>query len=82
VVSKAAVIGLMQAVDAEVRTKGVRVNVLVPNIVDTPRNREENPDADWSKWTTGGELAESIEWLCGDGSAPISGGTIPAYGRA
>jgi hypothetical protein len=23
-----------------------------------------------------------IEWLCGDDSAPLSGGTIPAYGRA
>jgi NAD(P)-dependent dehydrogenase (short-subunit alcohol dehydrogenase family) len=82
VVSKAAVIALMQAIDAEVRTKGVRANAIVPNIVDTPRNRQENPDADFSKWTTGEELAAAIEWLCGDASAPLSGGTIPAYGKA
>lgn len=82
VVSKAAVIALMQAIDVEVRTKGVRANVVVPNIVDTPRNREENPDADFSRWTTGEELAAVIEWLCGPESAPLSGGTIPAYGRA
>jgi NAD(P)-dependent dehydrogenase (short-subunit alcohol dehydrogenase family) len=82
IVSKAAVIALMQAIDAEARTKGVRANVIVPNIVDTPRNRAENPDADFSKWTTGAQLAITIEWLCGDESAPISGGTIPAYGRA
>lgn len=82
IVSKAGVIALMQAIDAEVRTKGVRANAVVPNIVDTPRNRAENPDADFSKWTTGEELAAVIEWLCGDESAPLSGGTIPAYGKA
>jgi NAD(P)-dependent dehydrogenase (short-subunit alcohol dehydrogenase family) len=82
IVSKAAVIALMQTVDAEVRKQGVRANVLLPNIVDTPRNREENPDADFSRWTTGEELARVIEWLCGEDSAPLSGGTIPAYGRA
>jgi NAD(P)-dependent dehydrogenase (short-subunit alcohol dehydrogenase family) len=82
IVSKAAVLALMQAVDAEVRGHGVRANVVVPNVVDTPRNREENPDADFSKWTTGGELGRVIEWLCGDDSAPLSGGVIPAYGRS
>ena len=82
IVSKAAVIALMQAVDAEVRGQGVRANVVVPNVVDTPRNRDENPDADFSKWTTGAELGRVIEWLCGDDSAPLSGGVIPAYGRS
>ena len=43
IVSKAAVIALMQTIDAEVRGKGVRANVVVPNIVDTPRNRERTP---------------------------------------
>jgi NAD(P)-dependent dehydrogenase (short-subunit alcohol dehydrogenase family) len=82
IVSKAAVLALMAAVDAEVRTQGVRVNTVVANIVDTPRNREENPDADFARWTTGEELAKVIEWLSGDESAPLSGGAIPAYGRS
>jgi hypothetical protein len=54
----------------------------VVKIVDTPRNRAENPDADHSLWTTGAELATVIEWLCSEASAPLSGGMIPAYGRA
>jgi len=82
IVSKAAVLALMGAVDAEVRGKGLRVNTVVASVVDTPRNRADNPDADFSKWTTGDQLARVIEWLCGDDSAPLSGGTIPAYGRA
>jgi len=82
IVSKAAVLALMGAVDAEVRKKGIRVNTVVASIVDTPRNRAESPDADFSAWTTGDQMARVIEWLSGDDSSPISGGTIPAYGRA
>ncbi len=80
--SKIALRGLMRIVDVENRTAGVRSNELVVKIVDTPRNRAENPDADFSRWSTGRELAEAIEWLCSDASAPLSGGSIPAYGRA
>jgi NAD(P)-dependent dehydrogenase (short-subunit alcohol dehydrogenase family) len=82
IASKTALAGLMRAVDAEVRTEGIRANTVVAKIVDTPRNRAENPDADHSRWTTGAELATVIEWLCSDASAPLSGGMIPAYGRA
>jgi NAD(P)-dependent dehydrogenase (short-subunit alcohol dehydrogenase family) len=82
IVSKTALAGLMRAVDAEVRTEGIRSNMVVVKIVDTPRNRAENPDADHSRWTTGGELAAVVEWLCGEDSGPLSGGMIPAYGRA
>ncbi len=82
IVSKIALRGLMQVVNAEARTAGVRANELVAKIVDTPRNRAENPDADYLRWTTGAQLADVIEWLCSDASAPLSGGSIPAYGRA
>jgi NAD(P)-dependent dehydrogenase (short-subunit alcohol dehydrogenase family) len=82
IVSKAAVLALMGAVDAEVRKKGIRVNTVMASIVDTPRNRADSPDADFSAWTTGEEMARVIEWLSSDDSSLISGGTIPAYGRA
>ena len=82
IVSKAGVIALMQAVDAEVRKQGIRANAIMPSIVDTPQNRRQSPDADVSRWTTGEQMARVIEWLCGEDSAPLSGGAIPAYGRA
>ena len=82
IVSKVALGGLMRCVDVEVRTQGIRCNTVVVKIVDTPRNRADNPDADFSRWTTGEELGKVVEWLCTDASAPLSGGLIPAYGRA
>jgi NAD(P)-dependent dehydrogenase (short-subunit alcohol dehydrogenase family) len=81
IVSKAAVLALMRAVDAEGRKRGVRANAVLPRIVDTPRNRAENPGADFSRWTTGAELAGIVHWLCTDEAAAISGAAIPAYGR-
>ena len=36
IVSKAAVLALMGAVDAEVRSKGLRVNTVMASVVDTP----------------------------------------------
>jgi NAD(P)-dependent dehydrogenase (short-subunit alcohol dehydrogenase family) len=71
----------MQVVDTEVRKEGVRANAIVPNVVDTPQNRAQMPDADHSRWVTGEQLARVVVWLCSDDSAPLSGGTIPAYGR-
>ena len=67
-----------------VTTRAVIASSSVPSSssTDTPRNRADNPDADFSRWTTGAELAAVIEWLCSDDSAPLSGGLIPAYGRA
>jgi NAD(P)-dependent dehydrogenase (short-subunit alcohol dehydrogenase family) len=82
IVSKVALGGLMRCVDVEVRTQGIRCNTVVVKIVDTPRNRADNPDADFGRWTTGEDLAQVVEWLCTDASAPLSGGLIPAYGRA
>ena len=43
IVAKGAVLALMGAVDAEVRTKGVRVNTVMASIVDTPQNRAREP---------------------------------------
>lgn len=43
IVAKGAVLALMGAVDAEVRSKGVRVNTVMASIVDTPRTAARTP---------------------------------------
>ena len=48
--SKAAVLRLSEALDAELSEEGIRVRCILPTILDTPRNRLEMPDADWSRW--------------------------------
>lgn len=79
--SKAAVTALVQAVAAEVLEHGVRVNAVLPSIIDTPRNRADMPNVDYSKWVTPESLGGVISFLLSDASRDISGALVPVYGR-
>ncbi|MDP9189301.1 MAG: SDR family NAD(P)-dependent oxidoreductase [Actinomycetota bacterium] len=81
-ISKAAVLALVRSLDVEYRADGVRANAIVPNVIDTPANRTSMPDADFSAWVTPAQIAGVIRFLCSDDSAPISGASIPVYGRS
>ncbi len=79
--SKAAVTALVQAVAADVLEHGVRVNAVLPSIIDTPRNRADMPNVDYSKWVTPESLGGVISFLLSDASRDISGALVPVYGR-
>jgi NAD(P)-dependent dehydrogenase (short-subunit alcohol dehydrogenase family) len=80
--AKAAVLTFTQAVAVEYRADGVRCNAVVPSVIDTPANRDREPDADRSRWVPPEQVAGVIRFLCGDESAPTSGAAVPVYGRA
>jgi NAD(P)-dependent dehydrogenase (short-subunit alcohol dehydrogenase family) len=80
--SKAAVLALVQALDAEYKGDGIRCNAILPSVIDTPANRESMPDADHSKWVPPEQIAKVVRFLVSDDSAPTSGAGIPVYGRA
>jgi NAD(P)-dependent dehydrogenase (short-subunit alcohol dehydrogenase family) len=81
-VSKAALLALIQALDVEYRRHGVRCNAIVPSVIDTPANREAEPDADHSKWVKPEAIAKVVRFLVSDESEPTSGAAVPVYGRA
>lgn len=80
-ISKAAVLALVRALDAEYRTDDVRSNAILPNMIDTPANRASDPDADVSKLVPPQEIARVVRFLSSPDSAPVSGAAIPVYGR-
>jgi NAD(P)-dependent dehydrogenase (short-subunit alcohol dehydrogenase family) len=80
--SKAATVALAQAVAAEVREHGVRVNVLMPSTLDTPANRAAMPGADATRWVSLPSAAGVVAFLLGDEARDISGAAVPLYGRA
>jgi NAD(P)-dependent dehydrogenase (short-subunit alcohol dehydrogenase family) len=82
IVAKAAVLSFVQALDAEYRHDGIRANAVLPSVIDTPANRQAQPDADYSKWVAPAEIAKVIRFLISDESAPTSGAAIPVYGKA
>jgi NAD(P)-dependent dehydrogenase (short-subunit alcohol dehydrogenase family) len=82
VVSKAALLALVRALAVEYRDDGVRVNAILPSVIDTPANRKAMPDADHSAWVPPAEIARVIRFLLSADSAPVSGALVPVYGRA
>ena len=79
-VSKAALVHLVRILDAELRPNGIRVNAVVPRLIDTPANRAAfGPDA--MKGAVAPEaIAGVIAFLMSDAASPVSGGLIPVYG--
>lgn len=82
IASKAAVIAFAQALAAEYKNDGVRANAILPSVIDTPANRTSMPDADFDRWVKPAEIAGVVAHLLGPDSAPVSGASIPVYGRA
>ena len=68
---------LTEALADELRPRGIRVNAVLPTIIDTPANREDMPDADFSTWVTTGQLAKIIAFLLSDEASGVSGASIP-----
>lgn len=78
--SKAAVIRLTESTAAEVKSKGINVNCLLPGTLDTPQNRRATPNADFSKWVQPESLADVILFLSSEAARDIHGAAIPVYG--
>lgn len=74
--SKSAVLRMTESFAAEFKAQGVRVNCILPRIIDTPQNRRDMPGEDFSKWTSPGRIAQVIGFLASDQSAAVNGAGI------
>ena len=82
VVGKAAVMALADELAVEYKKDGIRVNTILPSVIDTPANRAAQPGADYSTWVTPARIARVIRFLAEDTSDVVSGAHIPVYGDA
>jgi NAD(P)-dependent dehydrogenase (short-subunit alcohol dehydrogenase family) len=82
VVAKAALLSLVDVLAVEYGGDDIRVNAILPSVIDTPANRRATPDADFERWVGPEQIAEVVRFLCEPGSAVVSGAHVPVYGRA
>ena len=78
--AKSTVMRLTESLSKELRHKGINVNAVLPSIIDTPTNRNDMPDADFSQWVAPADLADVMLFLCSDAAKPIHGALVPVPG--
>lgn len=59
-VSKAAVLALVDVLAEEYRRDAIRVNAILPSVIDTPANRHSMPDADHERWVAPEQIASLV----------------------
>jgi NAD(P)-dependent dehydrogenase (short-subunit alcohol dehydrogenase family) len=75
--SKAGVHALTESLAEELRSRLIRVNAVLPTIIDTPANRAAMRDADPSGWVSPARAAKAIAFLLSDDASAVTGACIP-----
>jgi NAD(P)-dependent dehydrogenase (short-subunit alcohol dehydrogenase family) len=80
--SKSLLFHLADIFNAEAKGKDVVTHVVVPSTIDTPANRKDMPDADFSTWVQPAQLAELLYFICGQGADPLREPIWKVYNQA
>jgi NAD(P)-dependent dehydrogenase (short-subunit alcohol dehydrogenase family) len=80
--SKAAVVRLTGLLSDQFKDSRVRVNAVLPALMDTPANRANLPSSAMVKAVPVDAVAKVIAFLCGPDGWPVNGAIIPVYGYA
>lgn len=78
--SKAASLAMMDSLAAETRGTGVRVNSVLPSIIDTKANRAAMPGANFDAWPKPEDIANVILFLASDAAKVVHGAAVTVYG--
>ncbi len=79
--AKAGVVALTQAIAQETKGTNITANIVLPSVIDTPKNREAIGTENADKWVTPESLGGVIAFLASEAAQDIRGAAIPVYGN-
>jgi NAD(P)-dependent dehydrogenase (short-subunit alcohol dehydrogenase family) len=79
--SKAGVERLTESLAEELKDRQITVNCVLPGTLDTPRNRADMPQADFSRWVAPQAVADVVAFLASDAARAVTGAAIRVSGR-
>lgn len=74
--AKSGVLRLTESLAEELAGQ-VRVNAVMPSIIDTPANRRDMPKADFASWVQPTDIGKVILFLLSEEASAITGAAIP-----
>jgi NAD(P)-dependent dehydrogenase (short-subunit alcohol dehydrogenase family) len=80
-IAKSSVVRLTQVLAQELKEQRIRVNVLLPSLIDTPANRANLSAESMRRAVPPASIAKVVAFLCSDDAWPVSGAVIPVYGQ-
>lgn len=80
--SKSLLFDLAEMLNVEGTAKNVVTSVIVPSTIDTPANRSQMPNADFSKWVLPEKIADVMAFIASEKARALSGTVLKVYGNS
>jgi NAD(P)-dependent dehydrogenase (short-subunit alcohol dehydrogenase family) len=80
--SKSLLFKLAEFINAAAKGKNVVASVVVPSTIDTSINRQSMPQADFGNWVKPEQLADVLEFICGEKGLPLRDSVYKVYNNA
>ena len=80
--SKSLLFKMAEFINAEGKPDNVTATVIVPSTIDTPANREAMPDADFGKWISAADIAESIAFILTESGQKLRETILKVYNNS